>query len=136
MAMSVGNNVEVGNTFEQKRWTRETLQTLRFLVGIGPPLLLFFVILVIVFNVLLPKYLPSTSIFEAPLFLLVMNTLFLSIIPFVVALIALRGYNAGGSANILFLGCGMLSFSLVCFRSDCPASLVKTSRLGLIIDDC
>ncbi len=109
------NDIETGSTFEKRRWTRETLQTLRFLVGMGPLLLLFFVILVIAFNFLLPRYLPPEWIIEAPLVLLVLNTLFLSIIPFVVALIALRSYTEGGSADLLFLGCGMLSFSSACF---------------------
>jgi len=114
MASSMRGNAKINNPIESRQWTEETLQTLRFLVGIGHPLLLFFVILVIVFNVL-PNYFPPTSIFEAPLLLLVMNTLFVSIIPFVVALIALRGYIEGGSANLLFFGCGMLSFTLACF---------------------
>ena len=79
------NDIEAGYAFENRRWLRETLQALRFLVGIGPALLLFFVILIIAFNFLLPRYLPLTWIIEAPLVLLVLNTLFLSIIPFVVA---------------------------------------------------
>ena len=114
MVSSMRGNAKINNPIESRQWTEETLQTLRFLVGIGLPLLLFFVILVIVFNVL-PNYFPPTSIFEAPLLLLVMNTLFVSIIPFVVALISLRGYMEDGSVDLLFLGCGMLSFSLACF---------------------
>jgi len=49
------NDIEAGNTFKNRAWIRETLQTLHFLVGIGPPLLVFFVILVIVFNAFCPK---------------------------------------------------------------------------------
>jgi hypothetical protein len=55
MATKMVNDIEAGNMLENRPWIRETLQTLRFLVSIGPPLLLFFVILVIVFNALLPK---------------------------------------------------------------------------------
>ncbi|MDD1718238.1 MAG: PAS domain S-box protein [Methanoregulaceae archaeon] len=115
MAQTMQGSAKVSNPIESRQWTEEALKILRILVGIGPPLLLFFVILVIVFNVLPPKYFPPTWIFEGPLLLLVMNTLFLSIIPFVVALIALRGYMEGSSVNLLFFGSGMLSFSLACF---------------------
>ncbi|MGZ6222565.1 MAG: PAS domain S-box protein, partial [Syntrophales bacterium] len=115
MTTTTTNNVEVGKTFENRRGIGETLQILHLLVVIGPPLLLFCVILVIVFNIFLPIYLPPRWIVEAPFLLLVLNTLFLSIIPFVVAVIALQGNIGGGSANLLFFGCGMLSLSLTCF---------------------
>jgi PAS domain S-box-containing protein len=52
------------------------------------------------------------SIFEHRLLLPVLNTLFAGMIPVAVAFIAGRSYLKTGSATILFMGCGMLSFGL------------------------
>ena len=94
--------------------TGKTLQVLRALLSLGPPLLALFLALLFLFNVM-PQSIPPGWIFEAPLLLLVLNTLFLSIIPLIVAFFALRSYLSGGPSHILFLGCGMLSFGLACF---------------------
>ena len=52
------------------------------------------------------------AVFEPPLLLFVLNTLFLGIVPVAVAYIAGRIYFATGSSSILLTGCGMLTFGL------------------------
>jgi hypothetical protein len=56
--------------------TGKTLQVLRALLSLGPPLLALFLALLFLFNVM-PQSIPPGWIFEAPLLLLVLNTLFL-----------------------------------------------------------
>ncbi len=112
MAVSgMNDTAEANKEIEGRRWTRETSDTLRFLVRVGLPLLILFAVLVIAFNIVLPPYLSPRWVVEAPLVLLAMNTLF-GIICFVVALIALRACISGASVNLLLFGCGMLSLSL------------------------
>jgi PAS domain S-box-containing protein len=50
------------------------------------------------------------AVFEPPLLLPVLATVFLSVIPVVVAYFSARGYVSSGSRNLLLLGCGMLAF--------------------------
>lgn len=110
-------NVETGIMLENRRWkgTRpQVLRSLQVLVRVGPPLLISFLILVMLFNMVLPQYFPGTLTFQAPLLLFVMDTLF-SGTALALAVIILRGYLAGGSTNLLFFGCGMLSLSLASF---------------------
>ena len=52
------------------------------------------------------------TVFEPPLLLAVMNTLFLGIIPVYIAVVAYRMYRINGSFVVLFLGSGMLVFGL------------------------
>ncbi|MGO9118407.1 MAG: PAS domain S-box protein [Desulfomonilaceae bacterium] len=52
------------------------------------------------------------AVFEPPLLLLVLNTLFLGIVPVAVAYIAARVYLMTGSSSIFLTGCGMLTFGL------------------------
>ena len=95
MAPEMRENVE-------RRWVRGILETLGALVRVGPQLLFLFLILVILFDRFLPKYLSPGWNFEAPLLLLVTNAGF-SIMA--VAAIALRGYLANDSATLLlFIG--------------------------------
>jgi len=49
-------------------------------------------------------------VFEPPLLLPVLNTVFISAISFAVAYIAARSYLASGSFSVLMLGCGMLVY--------------------------
>ena len=52
------------------------------------------------------------SVFEHPLLLPLLNTLFAGIIPIAVAYVAGKTYANGGAVTTLFMGCGMLSFGL------------------------
>jgi len=52
----------------------------------------------------------SSAVFEPQYLLFILNTLFLAIIPFVVAYFAGRSYAATGSVNLLLIGCGLLLF--------------------------
>jgi len=48
-------------------------------------------------------------VFEPPLLLFILNTLFFSVVGFVVAYIAARGYVTGGPPSLLLLGCGVVA---------------------------
>lgn len=52
------------------------------------------------------------GVFEHPLLLPLLNTLFAGIVPVSVAYIASKTYLKSGSVTVLFMGCGMLSFGL------------------------
>jgi PAS domain S-box-containing protein len=56
--------------------------------------------------------LKSDTVFEPPLVLPFMNTIFLGLIPLSIAYIAFRTYRSRGAAGSLFLGSGMLVFGL------------------------
>ena len=49
------------------------------------------------------------TVFEPPLLLFILNTLFISIMSFVVASISARNYLKRGSLSFLLLGCGVLA---------------------------
>jgi len=49
------------------------------------------------------------AVFEPPLLLPILNTVFLAAIPFVVVYFLARGYVSSGSKNLLLLGCGILT---------------------------
>jgi PAS domain S-box-containing protein len=108
------NDPETGKTLGNGRWMEETLQTLRVFVRVGPPLLLLFLSLIMLFAVVLREHLLSARIFEVPQLLLVMNTLFSATV-FAVAAMALWGVLAGGSVDLLFLGCGTLALGAASF---------------------
>ena len=67
----------------------------------------FFLIIIAAFAILNNK-----TVFEPPLVLPVMNTLFLGIIPVFIAILACRTYRINGSVSVLLLGSGMLVFGL------------------------
>ncbi len=52
------------------------------------------------------------AVFEPPLALPILNTVFLGILPVAIAFIAGRVYQKTGAAGFLFLGSGMLVFGL------------------------
>ncbi len=53
-----------------------------------------------------------TLFFEPPWLLPIMNTLFVTVVCFIVAYIAMRNYKATGRIQILLLGCGVLAFGI------------------------
>jgi hypothetical protein len=71
-------------------------------------------LLVIVYVVALRIFegLDIRSVFEPPLLLPLLNTVFHGIIPIVVAYAAGKSYLKSGSVTVLFMGCGMLAFGL------------------------
>jgi PAS domain S-box-containing protein len=63
------------------------------------------------------------AVFEPPLLLPLLNTVFLSAIPFAVAYYLARGYVRSGSFNLLLLGCGMMILGTGAFLAGwLPAS--------------
>ncbi|MFZ4437486.1 MAG: PAS domain S-box protein [Syntrophales bacterium] len=50
------------------------------------------------------------AVFEPPLLLPIMNTLFAGLIPIAVSIIAARTYLSSGLNSLLFMGCGMMTF--------------------------
>ena len=50
------------------------------------------------------------AVFEPPLLLPIMNTIFAGLIPIAVSIIAARTYLFSGLNSILFMGCGMMTF--------------------------
>ena len=54
----------------------------------------------------------SRAVFEPPLLLAVMNTIFLGIIPVLIAYLAYQSYRAGGRESVLLLGSAMLTVGM------------------------
>jgi len=50
------------------------------------------------------------AVFEPPLLLPIMNTIFAGLIPIAVSVIAARTYLYSGLSSFLFMGCGMITF--------------------------
>jgi PAS domain S-box-containing protein len=82
--------------------TRSKSEILRFL-----PLPLLFIFMILSYTLEKP-----TTLYEPPWLLLAANTVFISLISFAVAFIALRNYKITGQVQILLLGCGLLAFGL------------------------
>ncbi len=60
----------------------------------------------------LESFVPPSLYYEPPWLLPLTNTLFVTVVCFIVALIALRNYWATGQVQVLLLGCGVLTFGL------------------------
>ena len=52
----------------------------------------------------------STKVYEPPLLLPILNTIFAGGIPVIVAIIAMRSYILGGLSSILCMACGLMTF--------------------------
>lgn len=76
----------------------------KYLASIPLP---FFILLITLFVLL-----DIEVVFEPPLLLPILNTVFISAISFVIAYISARSYLKGASFSVLLLGCGMLAFGL------------------------
>ena len=74
---------------------------------IGLPLVIIFLILIIAFLVL-----DLQSSFEPAFLLPILNTLFIGLIPIIVAFYAAKTYHETDSISALFMGCGMLVLAL------------------------
>jgi PAS domain S-box-containing protein len=82
----------------------------------------------------------TRAVFESPLLILVLNTLFLGILFLVVAYIAGRVYLKTGSSSVLLTGCGMLTFGLCAIpagwltgMSGCPNITVTMHNTGALV---
>ncbi|MDH5662692.1 MAG: hypothetical protein OEY92_06815, partial [Elusimicrobiota bacterium] len=73
--------------------------------GLGAIAVPFFVAIIVALAVLDIK-----AVFEPPLLLPVLNTLFVSLASFAVAYISAKCYLTTGLPNVLLLGCGVLTF--------------------------
>ena len=67
------------------------------------------------------------SVFDPPGLLLVLNTCFLSLLPFFVAYIAMKGYLSSGSISLIMLSAGCLSLGL----GSILAGFVPLTHLGV-----
>jgi PAS domain S-box-containing protein len=68
-----------------------------------------YIALIAILSMALPQYLAVSLVFDPPVLMLVLNTVFLFGISFAVCTVAMRAYLASGSSSILLLGCGVLS---------------------------
>ncbi len=73
--------------------------------GVGAIAVPIFVAIIVVLAILDIK-----AVFEPPLLLPVLNTLFVSVVSFAVAYISAKCYLTTGLPNVLLLGCGVLTF--------------------------
>ena len=80
-----------------------------------------FIATIVVLRYLESQSLTSGFVFDPPLLLLVLNTLFLFVIPFVVVYVSARSYLLNGSHDLLYLGCGLLVLG---FTSPTAGSLI------------
>lgn len=71
----------------------------------------------LLFLILLLAFSDANSILDAPFLIWLLNTVFISAIAFVVAIVAARGYWKGGWFSLLLLGCGTLIFGMGSFIS-------------------
>jgi hypothetical protein len=68
-----------------------------------------YIVLIATLHIALPRHIADSLVFDPPLLMLVLNTVFLFGISFAVSTVALRAYTASGSSSILLLGCGVLA---------------------------
>ncbi|MFA6224371.1 MAG: PAS domain S-box protein [Desulfomonilaceae bacterium] len=100
-------------------------------------------------SLLLPAFILAISIlayiqipvtFESSQLLLILNTLFIGLIPMAIAYLAARVYMSSGSTGFLLMGCGMLTFGLSSILaaafinlSDGPNILVTIHNSGVLL---
>ena len=68
-----------------------------------------YVAIIAILNIALSPRLAASLVFDPPVLMLVLNTVFLFGVSFAVCIVAMRAYLASGSSSILLLGCGVLS---------------------------
>ena len=68
------------------------------------PIFLFAIVVLVALNI--------PAAYEPPFFLSIMNTVFLGIIPLVIAYITYRVISRSGSVSVFMMGCGILIFGL------------------------
>jgi putative effector of murein hydrolase len=68
----------------------------------------FSLILIVIFTVLNIR-----TATDPPFLLTILNTIFIGIIPLVIAIIAFRNYRSSGSTSLFMLGSGMMIFGLL-----------------------
>jgi PAS domain S-box-containing protein len=95
--------MEGGEQMEKRDAVKKTTPLHLFAQGVIPAFLVIIAVLTI---------LDIRVIFEPPLLLFILNTLFISVISFAVAYISARNYLKSGSPSFLLLGCGVLTFGV------------------------
>jgi hypothetical protein len=88
----------------------ESPELLKWLWAVPIPIFIATILIINAAN--LPESVEASLVFEPAYLLLILNVLFLSLAPFVVAYICAKGYVDTGSARLFIIGCGMLGFGL------------------------
>ncbi|MGZ6207605.1 MAG: PAS domain S-box protein [Syntrophales bacterium] len=83
-----------------------------FLMRIGIVIVLALIAAILSLRLILPRVLPPTLIFEPPLLLPILNTVFLFFVSCVVSYMAMRSYLISGLPTLLLLGCGVLTLGV------------------------
>ena len=76
---------------------------------LGPLLVLILLVLIVSLHLASPTHPVTRIVFEPPLLLPTLNTIFVFLAGCTVSYLAMRSYLSWGSSTILFFGCGMLS---------------------------
>jgi PAS domain S-box-containing protein len=96
-----GSTMEGGEQMEKP----DAVKTTDLLHFIAQGIIPVFIVIIAVLAIL-----DIRVVSEPPLLLFILNTLFISVVSFVVAYISARNYLARGSLSFLLLGCGVLAF--------------------------
>jgi PAS domain S-box-containing protein len=80
------------------------LETRKLLSLLLIPLILIIIYLLVALNI--------STVFEYPFILLLLNTVFLGIIPFIIAYLSYKVVTRSGSVSVFLMGCGIFIFGL------------------------
>ena len=80
---------------------------LHLYIGLIPILVL--IVLITILHLISPAHPITRKVFEPPLLVFILNTVFLFLAPCVVSYMAIKSYLLAGSFTVLFLGCGALT---------------------------
>jgi len=119
-----GNNIKSVKAFIQNN----------FLKIIGASIVIVFLLITIEFSIK-----ESLFVFESPILLLILNTIFLGVIPLAIAFMAAKSYQTTGILAYLMIGCGLLFFGvssiyagLIMPMVDGPNSTITLHNTGCL----
>ena len=93
---------------------------IKYLASIPIPLFIILIAVLAVWDV--------RTVYEPPLLLPILNTIFLAVFPFIASLVAIKVYFISGFLNVFLLGCGMLALG--------SGSLIGGWMLGICGVNC
>ena len=96
------------------------------------PVLAYIVLIAILYTAL-SRNLAASLVFDPPVLMLVLNTVFLFGISLAVCTVAMRAYLASGSSNILLLGCGVLTLGCAALAGGWVRPLGGTANASVTI---
>jgi len=96
------------------------------------PVLAYIVLIAILYTAL-SRSLAASLVFDPPVLMLVLNTVFLFGISLAVCTVAMRAYLASGSSNILLLGCGVLTLGCAALAGGWVRPLGETANASVTI---